>query len=200
VRPLLAVIVAAGCAVIAGCGTARVEPDQAVTIVVTTTVTPTPTISVSTPSLPTFSTQPKSSKLHDSNPESTAASYISVSRSLDWRWASPAGYLPKVKQLVVPAFWSTTLAPLAGATGGQSWLDFQAGHGLQTIRITSAAVAAGAPRTATGCVVRVAYTRTVSGGGNLEDRGGSIVQVTENVTMQKASARWLVADTSSEGG
>jgi hypothetical protein len=193
-------VVAAGCAVIAGCGTAAVKPGQAVTVVVTTTVTPTPTSSVSVPSLPTAATPPKSSKRDDSSPESAAAGYISVARSLDWRWAGPAGYLPRVKQLVVPAFWSTSLAPLASAPGGQSWLDFQAGHGLQAVTITSAVVAAGAPRTTTGCVVRVAYTRTVSGGGNLADRGGSIVQVAENVTMQKAGSRWLVAGTSSEGG
>jgi hypothetical protein len=199
-KQLVVLVVAAGCAVIAGCGIAAVKPGQAVTVVVTTTVTPTPMDSVSVPSVPSSSAPPKSSKLDDSSPESAAAGYISVARSLDWRWAGPAGYLPRVKQLVVPAFWSTTLAPLASAPGGQSWLDFQAGHGLQATTITSAVVAAGAPRTATGCVVRVAYARTVSGGGNLADQGGSIVQVTENVTMQKTGSRWLVAGTSSEGG
>jgi len=197
----VALVMAAGCAVIAGCGTATADkPGHAVTVVVTTTVTPTPTTSVSTQSLPTSSTPPKSSKLDDGRPESVAAGYISFARSLDWRWASPAGYLPRVKQLVVPAFWSSALAPLASAPGGQSWLDFQAGHGLQAITITSAAVAPGAPRTATGCVVRVAYTRTVGGGGNLADQSGSTVQAAENVTMQKSGARWLVAGTSSEGG
>jgi hypothetical protein len=194
---LAALIIGAGIAWTSRSHANESAPHAARTVVVTITVTPEPTIST-----PTRQAQPSRSSAAPSyrGPEAVAAAYVTAAHSLDWHWTSAAGYLPKIKPLVTADYWAAKLEPLAAAPSGQSWLAFKSAHGLQTVTVAESSIAIGAPRTATGCVVRVTYSRTISGDPTVPQGEGSTAQGVENVVMLLVAGHWLVSNTSTDGG
>jgi hypothetical protein len=193
------VVLVVACSACGSAVTASNQPTQ--TVVVTTTVQPS-ALPMSTPSSSIPRPPPASvavSRVNYARPESVAAAFLALARSLDWRWESPAGYLPRVRALSTPEYWSASLAPLAKANAGQSWLDFKNAHGVQIADVISAKLAPGAPRASSACVIRVEYRRTVSGDGDLAASGGN-TSGAENLIMKRVGTRWLVSGISAVGG
>ncbi|SOD71659.1 hypothetical protein SAMN05892883_1148 [Jatrophihabitans sp. GAS493] len=161
--------------------------------------TPAPT-PVATPVATVTGTPSAPRGVNFGDPTAVAAAYVTHAQSLDWHWNGAAGYLPAIRPLSTPLHWAHDLAPMINAPSGATWEEAKADHVTWAVTVSDSFVNPEAPRTAASCWVRVVYDVLLTAD-DQHGRPGGVPEIGYlNVALQHMNGRWLVAQTSTDGG